>query len=109
MELFSHFPQIVYNDQLIKDITIRLDFIQRIKDNISLFQYVQLRGGQRPVDIAEIFYGNPTLYWIVLFINDVVDPYYGWLLTDSQLWSYVNKKYSDPYATHHYEAITGSL
>ena len=109
MQLFSSFPKIVYNGQLITNITIRLDFIQRIKNNLSIFQYVQIQHAQRPEDIAEIYYNDPTLYWIVLFMNDIVDPYYDWLLTDDQLWTFVNAKYSDPYSIHHYISTSNNV
>lgn len=108
MELFSGFPTINYNGQLIKDITIRLDFIRRIKDNISIFQFVQIKSGERPEDIANKYYKDPNLYWIVLFMNDVIDPYYDWLLTDDQLYKYAVGKYTNIYATHHFETTANS-
>ena len=107
-EYFSSFPQIVYNSDTIKNITVRLDFLNRIKNNAALFQYFILQTGQRPEDIAYAYYGDPNLYWIVLWMNDVVDPYYGWLLTDTQVYNYALQKYTDIGATHHYEASTNA-
>jgi hypothetical protein len=109
MEYFSAFPTVVNSDgDTMTNVCIRLNFINKIKNNASIFQYVPIRTGQRPEDIANIYYGDPSLYWIVLWMNDVVDPYYGWLLTDNQLMEYANVKYANVYATHHYETIAGS-
>lgn len=110
MDYFSAFPKITYNGTTITDITIRLDFIQRIKSNLALFEYVQLQDGQRPEDIANIYYSDPSLYWIILYINSVIDPYYGWLLTDSQLFEYVKNKYGvdKVNSVNHYETTTQS-
>ena len=105
-EYFSAFPQIVYNGETIKNITIRLDFLNKIKNSTAIYQYYLLQTGQIPEDVAYAYYGDPNLYWIVLWMNDVVDPYHGWLLTDSQLNSYALQKYADIGATHHYEAST---
>ena len=102
-EYFSGFPKIVYNGKQIKDITIRLDFLRRIKDNLSIFQYVQIQHGERPEDVANRYYNDPNLYWIVLYMNDIVDPYYDWLLTDDQLHAHALTKYENINATHHYE------
>lgn len=108
MEYFSGFPKITYDGQLIRNITIRLDFIRKIKDNISIFQFVQIQSGERPEDIADKYYNDPNLYWIVLYMNDVIDPYFDWLLTDDQLFKHANTKYINIYATHHYETTSGS-
>ena len=109
VEYFSAFPTLVNNDgDIMKNITIRLDFMSRIKNNASIFQYIQISTGQRPEDIANIYYQDPTLYWVVLWMNDIVDPYYEWLLTDDQLYANALQKYSNIYATHHYQTITGS-
>ena|ERR1035437_4044838 len=107
-EYFSSFPQIVYNGDLITNLTIRLDFITKIKNNISIFQYIPVITGQKPEDIAYQYYGDATLYWIILYMNDIIDPYYGWLLTDNQLYAYAVQKYTSIFDTHHYETTAAS-
>lgn len=105
-EYFSAFPLTTNLDgQQIKNITYRIDFINRIKENISLFQFVNIQTGQRPEDVAYQYYQDMTLYWIVLWLNDIIDPYYDWLLTDSQLYAYVQNKYGveNVNAVNHYE------
>src|ERR1035437_9059545 len=109
VEYFSSFPTLVNNDgDVMKNICVRLDFLNKIKNNASIFQHVAIRSGQRPEDIALIYYSDATLYWIVLWMNNVIDPYYDWLLTDSQLVANANQKYANIYGTHHYETIVGS-
>jgi len=108
MELFSGFPSVTYNGQKIKNITVRLNFIKRIVGNASLFQYINIRSGQRPEDIANALYGDPNLYWIILCINNIVDPYYGWLLTDDQVYKFALQKYTNINDVHHYETTSQS-
>lgn len=110
IEFFSGFPYINYNDKVMKNITIRLDFIKSIKDNLSLFQHVQIMAGQRPEDIANIWYADPNLYWVILYINDIVDPYYDWFLPDDELMALVKNKYGveNVYATKWNVTIAGS-
>lgn len=102
---FSDYPKIDYNGRYVKDITIRLDFLTRIKNNVSLFQFENLVDGERLEDIASKFYGDPELFWIVMYINDIVDPYYDWLLTEQRLHEYIVNKYgaNNVNAVHHYE------
>lgn len=106
-QYFSSFPYIDYNGRSVKDITIRLDFLTRIKSNVSLFEHKLLKDGERPEDVALIEYGNPALYWIVLYMNDVVDPYYDWLLDEQRLYEYVVTKYGADKinSVHHYETL----
>ena len=110
MEFFNAFPKIKYNGMMISDISKRIDFIRRVKDNATVYQYHILQDGQRPEDVALQYYQDVKLFWIVLFLNDIVDPFYGWLLTDSQLHTYVQNKYGveNVFAVHHYETIEGS-
>jgi hypothetical protein len=109
-EFFRDYPRVKFEKEMLKDITIRLDFIRKIKDNISLFQYVQVTEGQRPEDIAFALYDDPNLYWIILFLNDMIDPYFDWPLTDKQLMTFVKEKYgvSEAYTAHHYETTSSS-
>lgn len=109
-EFFSSFPKINYDGNTVKDITIRLNFLNNIKSNINLFEHVQIFTGQRPEDIALKYYNDTNLYWIVLFMNDIVDPYYDWLLTEEQLMNFIKGKYGAEsiYSVHHYETTTQS-
>lgn len=104
MEYFSKFPKIEYNDALIQDITARVDFLKKIKNNVSVFQYFTIPDGQRPEDIAHKLYGDPTLYWIILYLNDIVNPYTDWPLSEEQLLEAIKTKYGveNVYADHHY-------
>lgn len=109
-EYFSAFPKINYDGETVKDITIRLDFLNKIKGNISLFEHVQVIASQKPEDLALIHYGDTNLYWIILFMNDIIDPYYDWLLTEDQLVNFIKTKYGveSVYAVHHYETTSFS-
>lgn len=109
-DYFSSFPTITYQKKEMKNITIRLDFLDRIKNNIALFERHQLRDDERPEDVALNYYGDSALYWIVLYMNDIVDPFYDWLLNEQRLIEYVSNKYGaeNVYATHHYETTAQS-
>ena len=93
MEHFSKFPKVSYMGKDVTDITVRLNFIQKIKDNVSLFQHYNIQNNEKPEDVAYKLYGDPALYWVILYINDIIDPYYDWLLSDKRLYEYVVNKY----------------
>lgn len=109
-DLFANYPTIEINSTIVTDLTVRLDFVSRVKNNISLFQFYQLSDGERPEDVALFEYGDTRLYWLVLMLNDIVDPYYDWLLSEKDLYAYVVSKYGaeNVYGVHHYEATESS-
>lgn len=109
--LVSLLPSIpVKAGQTLPNLTIRLAIFSAVKKNAALFYYIQVQDGQTPEDIAYKYYGSEELYWIVLLMNDMVDPFYDWVLSDSELIQYVYNKYGEDklYAVHHHEATASS-
>lgn len=52
-----------------------------------------IRSGQRPDQIAEAYYKDPNLAWLVYHSANVVDPYYGWPLDNQSFSEYIVDKY----------------
>jgi len=104
--LFENFPK---TSDGVVNTTIRIDFLNQIKTNTVLFEYVQVKDGQTPEQLAYQVYGDPQLYWIILMINDIDDLYTGWCMSDSQLYNFVSEKYGvqNIYSIHHYETAEG--
>lgn len=104
--IFSRFPKTIeqFNFNTITDISIKIDFINNIKNNVVLFSKRIVRDNEKPEDIAYEEYGDPELYWIILLLNDIINPYYDWILNDDRLLEYVKFKYGSEnvYAIHHY-------
>jgi len=108
--LFQKYPTVQYDGRILCNIAIRLDFINRIKNNVSLFQFINLSDNDRPEDIAQRYFGDSELFWIVLMLNDIVNPYYEWLLSEDRFNEYVEQKYGleNIGDVHHYETTDAS-
>ena len=67
--------------------------------------------GERPEMVADRFYGDPQLFWLILHINDIIDPRFDWPLSNEDLMEYVIGKYRLPfiYHTHHYVNPHGKI
>lgn len=109
--MYNNYPKTIHNKRKISNLTVRLSIINDIKTNFNIFQKFILRAGQSPEDIALEFYNDEELFWLVLMVNNISDPYHGWYMTDSDLDTYVKDKYGpeNVYNIHHYETITGSV
>ena len=105
----SIFPKIKYdptgngNPIEIQDILTRIVTRQNVASRNVLFSRHAVTDSETPESLSMEYYGTIKHYWVNLMINKYYDRYYDWPLTERNLRAYVNEKYSDPNANHHYE------
>lgn len=110
---FQNFPYTYYslnegaNARIITNITLRSQISDQIKSNFVLFDEYDIKDGETPEILADKFYNNPQYHWIILHVNDIIDPRFEWLLSSNNLIKYVQKKYTNIYGTHHFENADG--
>ena len=106
---FKDFPKINYDisgdgvTTTIRDITLRLKVKEYIKKNISLFSKYDVQDGDTPSILAYQVYGDANKHWVILLFNDIINPYYDWPLGRQAFYAFINNKYADLNAIHHYE------
>jgi len=111
---FSYYPKILYdvegngNPKVITNLLRRVKIKNGLKESASLFDEVEVQNGETPEILADNFYGDQKYYWIILLFNNIKDRFYDWPLDNVQFESYVNDKYTNPNAVHHYEIIQES-
>ena len=111
---FSNFPIIVYdavgnnNFKLVTNLLKRVGVRAKVKVNTLFFDTYDVKEGETPEIIADKLYGDPELHWVVLFVNSITDRYHQWPMSSSQFLAFINDKYSDVDATHHYEISQAS-
>ena len=106
---FNSFPVIPYDSSgnlIFKDVTNllrRVGLRTKVKGNSLLYDTYDVKEGESPEIIADKLYGDAELHWIILLVNDITDRYHQWPMSNNQFLAYVNDKYSNVDATHHYE------
>jgi|15BtaG_2_1085339.scaffolds.fasta_scaffold03810_5 hypothetical protein len=98
---FEKFPYIQYkNFQNLENASVlstnilkRIAFTDSLKENTSYFVDYTIKDGETPESIAHDFYGDVGLYWVVLLLNDIINPYYDWPMDMNTLDDYISKKY----------------
>ena len=80
----------------------------------SFFQKYTINGNDRPDNVAFEIYGDPTLDWVVLLSNNILNVYEEWPLDQTAFDAYVAEKYLDVFedepaqllleGIHHYES-----
>lgn len=96
-------PQVTYNGVSICDITHRLDMLKTVMDYETMYYSVNIAENDTPERVAEQYYGNQDYWWIVCAINKVIDPFYDWIMRETEVFAYSEKLYDDINAVHHYE------
>ena len=89
--------------KLVKNIFRRVILSGKIERYVNSYEAYYIEDGERPETVAQDFYGDPELDWIVLTANNITDPYTEWPMDHNTLMSYVNEIYDNPDAVHHYE------
>lgn len=54
-----------------------------------------IEGDTNPVNLAQLLYGNPEYYWVLLLLNEVVDPFFGWVLSDKNIYDIAISKWGE--------------
>ena len=114
-EYFSPFPKVKYDIKkngkplTLTNITVRFKLRQALASRNVVYYTYEVQDGDRPDVIADIYYKDSTLDWLVLLVNEVIDPLFEWPIDLHSLENYIQKKYGSLSAAkaevHHYEQI----
>ena len=93
----------------VKNIFKRAKLREDIFQNTTFFEKYQIEGDDRPDNVAEKVYGDPTLDWVVLLSNNIVNIQEEWPLPQAGWDAYLLEKYDNDYdklynGVHHYES-----
>lgn len=80
-----------------------------LKSKTALYYTRTVNDNETAEFIAERYYGDESLDWVLYVTNDIIDPYYDWPLEYNSFINYIKKKYGSVPAAqqqvHHYEKI----
>jgi hypothetical protein len=113
-EYFTNFPKIRYNNKgkdkeyvTVTDITKRIRIKQQVLGNILSYFPYRVENGERPDVLSYNVYGSVDYTWLILLMNDIIDPYYDWPLSNDEFDNFIKEKYGSILSArntiHHYE------
>jgi len=106
---FSNFPLIVYdsvgngNFKIVTNLMKRVAMRTKVRTNTLFFDTYDVKEGETPEILADKLYGDSTLHWIILYVNNITDRYHQWPMSSGQFNDFIADKYSNIDAVHHYE------
>ena len=96
---FRPFPKIKYDLKknnlplLWTNVTARYKIRDRLKDRVAIYYDYVVQDSDRPDLIAFKYYNDETLDWLIYLVNDIIDPYYDWPLTQDSFNKYMTTLY----------------
>ena len=116
MSYFDRFPLMAYRIKEGDPLKLMPQIIKRVKlratskKGFLIFDKYNVKYGENPEDIATKLYGDPTLHWVILMVNDITDRFYQWPMTQPQFAEFLTDKYGagNEDGVHHYEITQAS-
>ena len=112
---FSFFKVVPYdiekngNEENATNITLRFKLREILTNKSTAFYTYTIQDGDRADILADKYYNNPDLAWVILLTNKILNPWYDWPLDYDEFEAYIKKKYGTIAAAqqgiHHYEYI----
>jgi hypothetical protein len=90
---FSKFPVIKYNNVDCVNIATKIAINDELRFKTNAFYPYDVMEGLRPDHIADAYYQDPTLDWLIFLSTEIVDPYYGWPLDENMFTKFIETKY----------------
>ena len=119
-DFFKNYKSFYYNIDKVKPITGKLatnilsraNLVSGILKNVRSYYPYRIKEYERPDVIAEQYYGNSDLVFLIFLANNIQDPLYDWPLFGNELTNFIKEKYgsvdSARTGVHHYEQIIRS-
>lgn len=87
MSYFSKFPQFITkvngSTYVTRDFTRRVTLAEKFQENSVLLDDYIVGDGETPDMISYQLYGNPGYHWIILIVNNIIDPREEWPIKNS--------------------------
>ena len=108
-EYVSRLPDAKISDYIrVKNLFKKGYLKEDIFQDLTLFTKYQVQGNERPDNVAYKIYNDPSLDWIVLLSNNIINIQTEWPMPQYELDRYLLDKYGSYEKlneTHHYETI----
>lgn len=113
-DLFPLIPYDISKENIVKqdyitNIFLRFGFLSEVKNNtLSYYEYL-IRDQDTPENLADRLYDDPEYHWVILLMNDIVNPLFDWPLKQDAFDKFIIDKYGNRETAqalvHNYEQI----
>jgi len=92
-QYFKKFPTITYNGYQAVNLMVRTALIEKFYNQSSSYYNIDLINSQRADSLSSDVYSDSYMSWILYLSNKIIDPYYGWNLSQYDFNNFLITKY----------------
>ena len=98
MLYFNTLPKVLKTDEqgnalLMTNLMARASVIASLMKNPLVYYQYDVQEGDTPEIIAYKYYGDSYRYWVILYINSIIDPQWQWPMSNDVFEKYLQEKY----------------
>lgn len=100
-KFFNYFPKSLYylnDDQVsldaVTNLTFKTVFNNTFKENSVVYYDYIVSEGETPEILADKIYNSSERHWIILMMNNIINPFLDWPMSYTSLNKYIDSKYS---------------
>jgi len=90
---FEKFQTVQYANTVARNITQRAVFLTSVYNNPLFYYPYDIEDGERPDMIADRYYSDQYMAWVINLANKVVDPYHDWYVDQNTFNEFIVSKY----------------
>jgi Base plate wedge protein 53 len=90
---FSLFPKGFYGNRVVTDLLTRVKIKDTWLADPKLYYNYVYKDTDKPEHIAQKYYGDENLHWIILFTNNIFNAFYDFPMSPEVFSQYLNDKY----------------
>lgn len=90
---FEKFQTVSYANTIAVDLTQRTAVLNSVYNNPALYYPYDIQNGERADQIADRYYNDQYMTWVMYLTNRVIDPYYDWYVDSDSFKEFIVKKY----------------
>lgn len=91
---FSAFPNIIYDNRIMTDILVRIKAKETWLNDSSIYYDYLYKDSDRPEHIAQKYYGDESLHWLILITNNIFNPFFDFPMPYDTFYRYIEKTYA---------------
>jgi hypothetical protein len=100
---FNYYPPTFYSFDnnsnvydIVTNLTSKVSFESEFKENSVVYYKYSVADGETPEVLAHKIYGSAERHWIILALNDIVNPLTDWPIEQRALYNTIEKNYQSP-------------
>jgi hypothetical protein len=90
---FSYFPSMLYGNTAVTNLISKIRVDETVLSQVEVFHPYTLKEGERADQVADFFYGDSALEWVIYLCNNITDPLNEWPKSSGTMQLFLNKKY----------------